>query len=219
MKETGRKFPTVAARRGQAIELLARGLDRDAVCRKLKVSARTLRNYLADPAVQTTLAQAQGERLEGLRRQSLDGAGEALDVLKTVMNDGETPPAARVSAASALAATAVKLAGPAIKVEVTNKDAEAAKRAEESRKMTGAMLEHGAKNDPVLWAAWSYLAEWQAEYGTSGDAMKATEKAREGQRMDERIHAQCPKPAPKLPAATGEPGAGAAPLAGESRTV
>ena len=186
MTKTGRKFPTVAARRGQSIELLARGLDRDAVCRKLKVSARTLRNYLADPAVNDALAQAQGERLEGLRRQSLDGAGEALDVLKNVMNDGETPPAARVAAAGRLADVAVKLAGPAaIKVEVTNKDAEAAKRAEESRKMTAAMLEHGAKNDPVLWAAWSYLAEWQAEYGTSGDAMKATEKAREGQRMDE----------------------------------
>ena len=114
MIKTCRKFPTVAARRMQAVELLARGLDRDAVCRKLKISPRTLRNYLADPAVQTALAQAQGERLDGLRRQSLDGAGKALTVLARVMNNTKTPPAARVSAASSMTATAVKLAGPAL---------------------------------------------------------------------------------------------------------
>ena len=34
-----------------------------------------------------------------------------------------------------------------------------------------------------------------------GGSIKATEKAREGQRMHQRIRAQCPEPAPKLPLA------------------
>ena len=114
MTDSGRKCPVVAARRGQAVELLAQGISPADVCSRLKITDRTLRRYLQDPAVLTALAQAQGERLEGLRRQSLDGAAKALEVLKNVMNDPLTPPAARVAAARGLADVALKLAGPAL---------------------------------------------------------------------------------------------------------
>ena len=103
MNNSCRNLPKSAALPPQyqrALELLLAGDCRATICRKCGISERTLRAWLADARFQTALAEAQGERLEGLKRQAMHGAGKALDVLKRIMNNSKTNPTARTQAAA-----------------------------------------------------------------------------------------------------------------------
>lgn len=99
-----------ASRRQRALELLAEGQTPQAVAERLGVSLRTVRGYLASPAVRQTLQRVRDERLRQLAGRALVEAGPALAVLRSIVEDPAIPPQARVSAAGKLLDMAMRLA-------------------------------------------------------------------------------------------------------------
>ena len=94
--------PTVRIRRDQALDLLARGLPPSEVAATLGVSLRTLRRYLEDGKLTAELRRVHVERIESLLRASLVAAPDALETLRSVAANPDSPDRARVAAARAV---------------------------------------------------------------------------------------------------------------------
>lgn len=162
--KTCRNFPTVAARRMQAVELLAQGFAQKEVCQRLGITPRTLRNYLADAEVQAALREIQGERLDALLRKALAGAQKMLAKLEAVAESAGKD-SDRISAAGKFLDIVLRLCAPAgldVNLHHAVNAEDTALRAEMNRRL-------GA--DPKLAEATALIAEEQCR------AMDALRKA------------------------------------------
>lgn len=89
------------ARRTRLVELMLSGLTPQQAAAEIGIAGRTVRRYLADPALARLVREAQGERMSALARLALDRADEALRHLDEIADDEAADPRARVMAASA----------------------------------------------------------------------------------------------------------------------
>lgn len=149
-----KKYPKVAARRLQMVALVASGLDYAEVCRRLKISSRTLSTYLSHPGTKDALAEAQKERLDALLRAGLDGAKEALNSLRELAV-GAVKESDRIAAANGFLTHVLRLVSP----DQTNIHMTQTVDIDKARRIK--FMQIMAK-DPVLLAARATVAEAQA---------------------------------------------------------
>jgi len=106
-EETGGRRP---AGRGAARELvaaaLARGEKQEDAAAQGKVSARTVRNWLAEPAFSTRVAEIRGELVKAAAGRLVDGMAEAADVLRKLLKNRD--PHVRYKSARAIIELGVK---------------------------------------------------------------------------------------------------------------
>jgi glucokinase len=77
--------------------------------KKLGLSARTSRRYMANPAVRAAVSEAQAKIMAEVSAQAVGAMSEALETLKEIARNKKMPPAARVSAARAILGTGTGL--------------------------------------------------------------------------------------------------------------
>lgn len=93
----------------KAIESLIAGETIETAAMRADVTDRTIYNWLQDEGFKTAYEQAQRDKLS-LVVISLSGAAtEAVSVLRSIMCDGENPPATRVAAARSILENCIKM--------------------------------------------------------------------------------------------------------------
>jgi hypothetical protein len=97
-------------RRHELVALvLEEGVEPREAGRRLGLSERTVRRYLADPQVAAELRGLQDDRLRDLGRRSLDRADGALSTLVDLATSKKTPAAVRARAARSVIDVSLRL--------------------------------------------------------------------------------------------------------------
>ncbi len=97
------------ARRARALALLAEGLTPTQVAQRLGVAPRTLRRYLANGSLLAALRGLQTEQLRALAAATMAASHRAHQTLLAIASDDAAPTFARITAASRLIDTALRL--------------------------------------------------------------------------------------------------------------
>lgn len=96
-------------RQQRAIQALLECPTRRAAAEKAGISESTLRSYFQNPEFVSAYQQAAREALEHATRRAEAAAGEAVDVLRSIMSDDNELAGPRVSAADKVLGYALKL--------------------------------------------------------------------------------------------------------------
>lgn len=94
----------------KALVALLTNSTKEAAAKAAGIESKTLRRYLSDPDFQAEYRQAFASMVEDATRQAQQTLSPALSVLREIMEDGDIPAAARVSAAKTALEYALRLA-------------------------------------------------------------------------------------------------------------
>ena len=99
----------MTARQQKALAALLTTPSKEAAAKAAGISARSLRDYLADPEFQSEYRKAFGNMVEDATRQAQQALAPALSTLREIVEDKEEDANARISAARAILSHGMKL--------------------------------------------------------------------------------------------------------------
>ena len=94
----------------KALVALLTNSTKEAAAKAAGIESKTLRRYLSNPDFQAEYRRAFASMVEDATRQAQQTLSPALSVLREIMEDGDIPAAARVSAAKTALEYALRLA-------------------------------------------------------------------------------------------------------------
>ena len=100
---------SLTERQRRALAALLEAPTAKEAAKRAGVNERTMKKYRAGPTFRAAYKAAQADILEGAVNQSRQNLTGALTALADIAEDGQAPPAARVSAARATVELALKL--------------------------------------------------------------------------------------------------------------
>lgn len=99
----------MTTRQTKAIAALVSEPTKKAAAEKAGISESTLRSYLSDPSFQAAYKEAFSDLMTDATRQAQRNLSPALSTLREIVEDGEQPATARISAARSLLEYGLKL--------------------------------------------------------------------------------------------------------------
>lgn len=99
----------MTARQQKALAALLTTSSKEAAAKAAGISARSLRDYLADPEFQAEYKKAFGSMVEDATRQAQQALAPALSTLRSIVEDEDEDANARISAARAILSHGMKL--------------------------------------------------------------------------------------------------------------